>query len=71
MTKRIVIGVAVLVTGAMLYLWGHSDGRVGRAPGFLSVLAGIRRQHGGRLVADRALPGTRGLFPWHRDAGVR
>ncbi len=35
--KRIVIAVPAIIVAAMLYLWGHSDGRTGTAPGFLGV----------------------------------
>ncbi len=32
-TNRILLGTSVVLVGAMLYLWGHSDGRTGRGLG--------------------------------------
>ena len=35
-TKRVLIGVSMTLVAVILYLWGHSDGRGGRAPGLLA-----------------------------------
>ncbi len=36
-TKRVLIGASIAFVAVMLYLWGHSDGRAGRAPGLSGV----------------------------------
>ncbi len=36
-TKRVVVVASVVLVGVMLYLWGRSDGLVGRSPGLSDV----------------------------------
>ncbi len=36
-TRKVVIAASLTFVAGMLYLWGHSDGRTGRAPGLSSV----------------------------------
>jgi len=65
-TKRVLIGASIAFVAVMLYLWGHSDGRAGRAPGLVGV--SLAAQSPPKLSPVKARPRD-AYFPNSEDLG--
>ncbi len=66
-TKKVVIAASLTFGAVALYLWGHSDGRTGRAPG-LSSVSFAAPQSPPKLSPVRARPRD-AYFPNSEDLG--
>ncbi len=65
-TKRVLIVASIAFVAVMLYLWGHSDGRAGRAPGLVGV--SLAAQSPPELSPVKARPRD-SYFPNSEDLG--
>jgi len=65
-TKRVLIGASIAFVAVMLYLWGHYDGRAGRAPGLFGEL--FAAQSPPKLSPVKARPRD-AYFPNSEDLG--
>ncbi len=65
-TKRVLFVASMAFVGVMLYLWGHSDGRAGRAPGLSGV--SFAAQSSPKLSPVKARPRD-AYFPNSEDLG--
>ena len=65
-TKKVLFVASMACVAAMIYLWGHSDGRAGRAPGIAGV--SFAAQERPKISPVKARPRD-AYFPNSEDLG--